>query len=180
MIPVKKNRKGIALAGVLGFCIAILAFAAVMHFNMKTKTHTQKRHYEDARALWAATSAIQLALYKYRVLPAEYYYIQELEYKKRRQEASPQELDLLKDAKKVWLEDLNSLSEGSVAAIICANLDAITKAEEGSYAFQIQKFDLVSNEDYGYVKDFLRVRAMGRYKDTQRVLEDMVEVTLAR
>jgi hypothetical protein len=175
-----REKSGVALVAVLGFCTAILGFVGVMHFNMKTKTHTQKNHYENTKALWAATSGLQLALYKYRVLPSEYYYIQELEVKRRAMTITAVELILLRRAKDLWLRDLNSAVDDSVAAQTCAHLDTITGENTGTFGFEIESFDLVSNEGSGYIKDFLRVRAMGRYKSTKRILEDMVEISISK
>jgi hypothetical protein len=174
------KKRGVALVAVLGFSTAVLGLVAVLHFNMRAKTHTQTNHYEHTRALWAATSGLQLALYKYRVLPAEYYYLQELEIKRRAENITAPELLALRRAKEIWLGDLNSAIDDTVAAQVCAHLDAIASETVGTFGFEIEQFDLVSNEGSGYIKDFLRIRAMGRYKKTKRVLEDMVEISISK
>ncbi|HMM60293.1 MAG TPA: hypothetical protein PKC25_09190, partial [Candidatus Rifleibacterium sp.] len=54
-------RKGVALAMVMVFCIAILGLVTVLVFNTRSHKGSHTYQHDTSRALMAATAAMQLA-----------------------------------------------------------------------------------------------------------------------
>lgn len=155
----RKNRKGIAIAVVLIFCTAILGLITVLVINTKAHRGSHSSQYDDTRALMAARSAIQLAIYKYRVLPAEYYKIHSN--------------GALKQG---WLADMQTETADSPAAKIKLALD---NGMQASHDFGVEEFALVSRQDSGYTKDYLKIRAWGTASDSRKLLEELVEIRIS-
>ena len=77
------NRRGVAIVSVIIFCTVLVTMLSFLFINTKTKKSSQEFQYDTTRALMAANTAVQLAIYKYRVLSSDYYKINELELKLR-------------------------------------------------------------------------------------------------
>lgn len=171
------KRKGVALAVVMVFCIAVLGLVSVLVFNTRAQRGSHSSQYDATRALMAATAAVQLAIYKYRVLPSEYYKIHQLEVLKRSSAADAAAIADLNAVKAAWLADFQSETPGSPAAKIKNELDANTGA---NHSFGVEEFSLVSRTATGYTRDYLKIRAWGAIADTRKVLEELVEVRISK
>lgn len=175
-MTITHKRRGIALAVVMVFCIAILGLVSVLVFNTRAQRGSHASQYDSTRALMAATAALQLAIYKYRVLPSEYYKIHKLDVLKRAATADAATIAILDAAKTAWMADFQSKTPGSPAAKIKTELDANTKA---NHSFGVEEFSLVSRTATGYTKDYLKIRAWGAIGDARKVLEELVEVRIS-
>ncbi len=176
-VKVKPNRRGFAIALVMLFCIAILGLVTVLVFNSKSHRGSHTFQYDASRALMAANSAVQLATYKYRVLPSEYYKIHALEMAQKKGTADAATLAQLGARKTAWLADFQTATAGSPAAKIKVELDAGTGT---SHSFGVEEFSLVSKTSTGYTKDYLKIRAWGAASDTRKVLEELIEVRISK
>lgn len=172
----RNSRSGLALAVVMVFCIAILGLVSVLVFNTRSQHGSHSKQYETTRALMAATAAVQLAIYKYRVLPSEYYKIHKLEEDKR-SAADPSAYAGLNAAKTAWMADFQSETPNSPAEKIKRELDANTGA---SHDFGVEEFSLVSRTASGYARDYLKIRAWGSASDSRKVVEELVEVKISK
>jgi len=170
------SRKGVALALVMVFCIAILGLVTVLVFNTRSHKGSHTYQYDASRALMAATAAMQLAIYKYRVLPSEYYKIHALEILKNKGTADAMALGALNARKTAWMADFQSDNAGSPAAKIKAEIDQSTR---GNHSFGVEEFNLVSKTAQGYTRDYLKIRAWGVSGDTRKVLEELIEVRIS-
>jgi hypothetical protein len=175
MINRLNSRQGIAIAVVLVFCIAILGLLSVLLFNTRQQRGTHGMQYEQTRALMAARSAIQLAIYKYRVLPSEYYRIHQMAVRIKEGTGSVDEFRLTQT---MWLHDFQTSNIDTPAAKIKKHLEAGDSG--GTYDFGVEQFDLVSRNMQGYTKDYLRILAWGSFNDTRKTLEELVEVQIAK
>jgi type II secretory pathway pseudopilin PulG len=179
-IRFKNKKSGIAIAVVLVFCTAILGLATILVMNTKHQTASHSMQYEQTRALMAAQSGMQLAIYKYRVLPSEFYKIYELERKLRN---NPGDSDLSKELaeyESIWLQDLDSENKNSPAAAIAAYLDTVDQAvASGTHGFTVEECKLASRVKDGYNKDYIKIRVTGRFANTTKVLEELVEAFIA-
>jgi len=168
-----KARRGVAIAVVLVFCTAILTLLGILLMNTRQQRGTFSKQYEQTRALMAARSAVQLAIYKYRVLPSEYYRIhqQSLAVKGG---GDPTEFNI---TRMIWLHDLQTEHANTPAARIKQHLET---GNSGVFDFGVEEFDLVSSTLQGYNQDYLRVRAWGSFNGTRKTLEELIEVQIAQ
>jgi hypothetical protein len=177
------NRQGVAIAVVLVFCTAILGFLTILLMNTRQQRGTFTMQYEQTRALMAARAAIQLAIYKYRVLPSEYYRINQMANDIKNGTGDPAAFDI---ARIMWLHDFQTEHIDTPAARIKMHLDSgvhggpVGPDNPGSFAFGVEEFDLVSKTSHGYTKDYLRIKAWGSFKGTRKTLEELVEVKIAQ
>jgi Tfp pilus assembly protein PilX len=177
MINVKSKKRGVALAMVMVFCIAMLGLIGVLVSNTRSKRDSHSLQSDSTRALMAAASAVQLAVYKYRVLPSEFYKIHNLEMEVRSSTADSAAIARLGELKKAWMEDFQSENKGSPASIIKEKLDESTGA---NHSFGIEEFTVVSRAASGYTQDYLKVRAWGLSGETRKVLEELIEVKISK
>ncbi|NLF97387.1 MAG: hypothetical protein GX569_11655 [Candidatus Riflebacteria bacterium] len=171
-MPVKA-RRGVAIAVVLVFCTAILTLLGILLMNTRQQRGTFSKQYEQTRALMAARSAVQLAIYKYRVLPSEYYRIHQMAIAVKAG-GDPAEFNI---TRMIWLHDLQTEHANTPAAKIKQHLEA---GAAGIFDFGVEEFDLVSRTLQGYNQDYLRVRAWGSFNGTRKTLEELVEVQIAQ
>ncbi len=176
MKKILNHRKGLALAVVMIFCIAILGLVTVLVFNTRSHRGSHTYQHDVSRSLMAATAAMQLAIYKYRVLPSEYYKIHALEIQKNKGTADAAAVNALNTLKTAWMADFQSDNAGSPAAKIKAEIDQSTG---GNHSFGVEEFSLVSKTATGYARDYLKVRAWGSSGDTRKVLEELIEVRIS-
>lgn len=179
---IMNKRKGIAIAVVLVFCTAILGLLTVLMMNSRNQRGVHSMQYEQTRALMASRSAIQLAIYKYRVLPSEYYRIHQMALDIKAGTGDPDEFNATKE---MWLHDFQSENPDTPAAKIKAHLDASVgggpdAAAASSFDFGVEEFDLVSRSLYGYTQDYLRIRAWGSFAGTRKTMEELIEVKIAQ
>lgn len=174
--PVKENQ-GVAIVVVLVFCMAVLGFLTVLFMNTRAQRGTQESQYDQTRALLAAKAAAQLAIYKYRVLPSEFYKIHQLELAVRSGTAPADAGVTLNSVKGSWLEDFDTQVGGSPASIIKNQLD---QSAGGDHNFAVEEFALVSREQRGYIKDYLKIRTWGSFGLSRKVIEELIEVKIAK
>lgn len=184
MIRLANCRRGVAIAIVLVFCTAILGLLTVLMMNTRHQRGAQSMQYEQTRALMAARSAIQLAIYKYRVLPSEYYRIYQMEIDIRNGAGNPDELRV---TKLMWLHDFQTENSGTPAAKIKRYLETLASADIGSdnvaaasFNFGVEEFDLISSSQHGYTQDYLRIKAWGSFNGTRKTMEELIEVKIAK
>ncbi len=176
MKKILSTRKGVALAVVMVFCIAILGLVTILVFNTRSHRGSHTYQHDASRALMAATAAMQLAIYKYRVLPSEYYKIHTLETLKNKGTADAAAVNALNTLKTAWMADFQSDNAGSPAARIKSEIDQSTS---GNHSFGVEEFSLVSKAAQGYTRDYLKIRAWGASGDTRKVLEELIEVRIS-
>lgn len=170
------QKKGVAIVVVLVFCTAILGLITVLLQNTRAQRGNKEIQEAQTKALLAAKAATQLAIYKYRVLPSEFYRINTLELKVRAGTANAANVALLAMVKKAWMDDFDSKISGSPASLIKIRLDQ--NAGDG-HNFGLEEFSLVSSAG-NYAKDFLKIRAWGSFGDSHKVLEELIEVKIVR
>jgi len=175
------GKRGVAIAVVLVFCTAILGLLGILLMNTRQQRGTFGMQYEQTRALMAARSAVQLAIYKYRVLPSEYYRIHQMSLAVKAG-GDPAEFNL---TRMMWLHDLQSENADTPAARIKQFLETgapvgVDAPSAGTFDFGVEEFDLVSSSMHGYNKDYLRIRAWGSFNGTRKTLEELVEVQIAQ
>ena len=184
------NKRGVAIVGVILFCTVLVTMLSFLFYNSRTKKSTQEFQYDTTRALMAANAAVQLAVYKYRVLSSEYYKINELELDLRIQNKDLND-PLLMKGKNIWLSDLctkvspniNSESGESQYNLTASKVKRTFDnfAEDGNnYDFGVSSFELVSLEKNGYTKDYIKIKAWGTYKHVRKDVEELIEVSIVR
>ncbi len=173
----KTKKRGVALAMVLIFCTAVLGLVGVLVVNTRSKRDSHSVQSDSTRALMAATAAVQLAIYKYRVLPSEFYKIHNLEADLRNGLADVAAANRLKELKASWMADFQSDNKDSPASIIIEHLNASTGA---THSFGVEEFTVVSKSSSGYTQDFLKVRAWGKSGEIRKVLEELIEVKISK
>lgn len=173
----RNNRRGVALAVVMIFCLAILGLVTVLVFNTRSHKGSHAYQYDASRSLMAATAATQLAIYKYRVLPSEYYKIHTLDTAVRKGTADAATVAWLTALKTAWMADFQSDTPNSPAEKIKTELDNSTGI---SHSFGVEEFSIVSKAGSGYAKDYLKIRAWGAASGTRKVLEELIEVRISK
>ena len=173
------RKKGIALAVVLVFCTALLGFITILLMNTRHQKGSHAKQYEQTRALMAARSAMQLAVYKFRVLTSEFYKIHEIEKQLRLSGGDPGIQAKLDAFNNIWLADMATDAAGSPAEKIKNSLDAVdTLNITGGHSFKVEEFKLVTKQNEGYIKDYLKIRVSGTYGNSEKILEDLIEVQI--
>ena len=171
-------RRGVAIAIVLVFCTAILGLLTVLMMNTRHQRGMQSMQYEQTRALMAARSAIQLAIYKYRVLPSEYYRIHQQALNVKAGILNPDEFNI---TRMMWLHDFQTANPDTPAARIKMHLDASAgSSPAGAFEFGIEEFDLISRNLQGYTQDYIRIKAWGSFNGTRKTMEELIEVKIAQ
>lgn len=177
-----KNR-GVALVGVILLCASLLAMLGLLYSNTKSKRHTQAFQDATTRALMVANAVTQLAAYKFRVLPSEYYAILELE---RQEKTTTDSIKLnklrksIKEAKTLWLKDFSPKTSDTAKAIK-KEFDNHSKTSDSrveGHDFGVDSFELISQENNGYLKDYIRIKAWGSYNKTRKDVEELIEIAL--
>lgn len=158
-------RRGFALFSVLLAGVIFFVLAATLYFNTRSQTATHSRLAEQTKALMAARGAMQLAQYKFRMLPSEFY---ALEYIRRT--GSPAQIGSHTSA---WMNDFDPARADSPAARLSSSLNAV---DSGTYQLGVATFTLVTRTGKGYMKDFLRIESWGSYNGVRRSLETLLEV----
>ena len=185
-----KNNRGVAIVSVILFCTVLITMLSFLFYNTRTKRNTQEFQYDTTRALMAANTAVQLAVYKYRVLSSEYYRINELELSLRSQNQSLDAPELVV-GKTTWLSDLCTKVSPDIGAESGENEFNFTAtkikrnfdhfSEEGeNYNFGVSSFELVSLEKNGYTKDYIKIKAWGTYRHVRKDVEELIEVSVVR
>ena len=174
-----KRKNGIALVSVMIVCTVIIIMLGILYSNTRSKSHTQKYQYDSTRALLAANAAIQLAVYKFRALPAEYYKIYQKELDSGFKPDSVT-LEKINKAKEVWLSDLNTLQNGDTATKIKTEFDNHAKLDGimAEHDFCVASFTLISLEDDGYKKDYIKINAWGKCNSIRKDIEELIEASL--
>ena len=182
-----KNKRGVAIVSVILLCTVLITMLSFLFYNTRIKKNTQEFQYDTTRALMAANAAVELAVYKYRVLSSEYYKINELELSLRSANESLDAPDLV-NMKNIWLSDLctNNILEGeanngfnSTAKRIKEKFNNFT-GEDKSYDFGVSSFELVSLEKNGYTKDYIKIKAWGTYNNVRKDVEELIEVSVVK
>ncbi|MDN5279695.1 MAG: hypothetical protein PWR01_3660 [Clostridiales bacterium] len=186
-MKIHQQKRGVAIAVVLVFCVAILGLVTVLVMNTRHHKGSHSVQYDQTRALMAARAAMQLAIYKFRVLPSEFYKIHELEKALKMNPTDPVLLAKLKEFNKIWVTDFDSEVADSPAAKIKHYMNsadnkgrAVDAPKDTGYKFRVEEFRLVSRKNKGYVKDYIKIRTLGIYGTSQKVLEELIEVQIAK
>lgn len=156
------DRTGMAIIIVLILSVVLMVSIGTMFSLTKQQRGTHEHIFAQTRALMAAKSAVQLALYKFRVLPSEFYRLKE---------------NGLNDEAygKYWFADFNPIIKGSPAQVILRNLK---NADGAKYDFGVTDFSIISRLDKGYKRDYIRIRAWGVCDGFRKEVEELIEVAI--
>jgi hypothetical protein len=172
----KNKKKGMALPVVVVLCMIFLGFATILVINSKSQRGNHSGQLEKTRAIMAAKAALQVAIYKFRVLPTEFYKIHELKMKALK---DPSELPRANKAYSVWVSDFDTSIKDSPANKMKKTLDSMLP-DDLSYDFGVEEFRLASSDGKGYEKDFIQIKAWGTYGKEKRALEEIIEIQIAK
>jgi len=162
------NNRGMALITVMVICVTLISFAGILFFQISSQNHTQPKTILQTKAMMAARGALQMAIYKFRVLPNEFYYAAANSDTAVNASADTRIFD-------AWLEDLNSTTDDSSAKKLA---DSLKTADGMDYQLGIEEFRLISKKDQGYYQDFVSIKAWGNCEGERRVLQELIEVGL--
>ncbi len=171
----RNNKKGMALPIVVILCTIFLGFSSVLIINSRSQRGNHSEQLDKTRAIMAARAGLQIAIYKFRVLPTDFYKIH-----KKRMEAllNPAKLAEANKAYSIWVGDFDTSIDGSPANKMKKTLDSMLP-DDLSYDFGIEEFRLASSDGKGYVKDFIQIKAWGSYGKEKRTLEEIIEIQIA-
>lgn len=156
------NKRGVAILVVLVLSIALLGFVTVLVKNTGAQKTAHTGQYVRARALMAAKTAMQLAIYKYRVLLSEFYKVKD----------DPAIYE------PTWLSDFNT-SDTSAPAFKLRKMLNDLLPDDLDYDFGVAEFKIASKGDEGYSKDYVQITAWGKYGDFKKVIQELIEVEIA-
>ncbi len=173
------QKRGIAIAVVLVFCVAVLGLVTILVMNTRFHKGSHNVQFEQTRALMAAKAAMQLAIYKFRVLPSEFYKLHEIEKKLRADPSNSLLINKLNAFVDIWNKDFDSDVPGSPADKINQRMNSIDQIDANNrHSFKVVEFKLVSRKNKGYVKDYIQIRSSGKYGNSEKILEELIEVTI--
>ncbi len=159
------RRRGFALALVLVLTIGLLVFVSTLFFRSRTQRDTFGQLELQAKALAAARGIMQMALYKFRVLPTEFYEVASATKELPPEAAGPY--------KAIWLAEMDSDKGGPIAQHLT---DSLKLVDGRTYRVGINRFELVTREDTGYRRDFIKIETWGQCETEKKVIEELLEV----
>lgn len=162
------RRRGFTLAIVLILAMVLLGFVSVLFFRSRAQRDTFRKLELQAKALAAARGLMQVALYKFRVLPTEFYQVASAVRELPPAAAAPYQA--------VWQAELESDRGGDIARHLT---DSLRQFDGHSYQVGINKYELLTRMDSGYRRDFLRLEVWGQCESERRVIEELLEVELS-
>lgn len=164
MISNKANNKnGSAILIVLVLSVALLSFITVLVNNSRAQKTAHTGQYDRARALMAARTAMQLAIYKYRVLLSEFYKVKE--------HAGNYET--------TWMSDFDTSDIDAPAHKLHTILNNLLP-DDLPYDFGVSEFKIASKGGTnGYKKDYIQITTWGTYGEFKKVIQELVEVQIA-
>ncbi|MBF0545382.1 MAG: hypothetical protein HQM08_13160 [Candidatus Riflebacteria bacterium] len=128
------------------------------------------------RAMLAAKSVIQLAIYKFRVLPNEYY---EMIHWTKPFPGSPLDDHLRELFCGGWVNDFNSsMRIPNCPAFLI--MQEFSNSDSCQYSCGINAMELISKSDHGYVKDYIRIEAFGACGKEKQVIEELIEIGITK
>jgi hypothetical protein len=157
------RRHGMALVVVLIFCIVLLMSVGVLFFQTRTQRGVHGDLVQQMRALTAARGMLQFAIYKFRVLPTEFY----------RFALPPAPVG--SPIRTAWMSDFDPDDPNSLAARLA---DSYRATDGCLYRVGIDRFELVDREEFGYRKDFVLIRAWGECNGYRRTIDELIEVEI--
>jgi len=160
-----RRRRGFALFSVLLASVVIFILAATLYFNTRSQTATHARLTEQTKALMAARAAMQLAQYKFRMLPTEFYAFDRVI-----KTGTPDQIASFTTG---WMGDFDPTRPNTAAAKLSQSLGA---TDGGSYQLGIATFSLITRTGKGYTKDFLQITSWGSFNGVRRSLDALIEV----
>ncbi len=166
---INTRRKGMAIPLILGISMALIIFVGVMFFNTRQQRGTHERLENQTKALMAARTAMQLAKYKLRVLPREFFTIGNRQFKATQPAIATA-------AMLVWLADLRT--DGPDFPLNPAKKIRGSFPESGEYRFGIDRFELLSQREEGYKQDYVAITTWGSYKGERKILDELIEVAI--
>ncbi|RCK76712.1 MAG: hypothetical protein OZSIB_3304 [Candidatus Ozemobacter sibiricus] len=158
-------RRGFALAMVLVLTIGLLVFVSVLFFRSRAQRDTFGQLELQAKALAAARGIMQMALYKFRVLPTEFYQVASAVRELPPAQAAPYT--------SIWLAEMDSERDGPIARRLT---DALKLHDGRTYRVGINRFELITREDTGYRRDFIKIEAWGQCETEKKIIEELLEV----
>jgi len=173
MKPFAAARHGFALVTLLLFMMVLLTFVGLLHFSSRGQKGVHTRLFDQTKALMAARAAVELAVYKYRMLPAEFYKVNRLLHAPM---TSTAERDFFSAA---WMNDFSGPSAAMPGGFVSPArviIDEMRRETGDPIDLGVDGCELVTRKESGYVKDFLRVKAWGSCNGERKTLEQLVEV----
>ncbi|MBI3038605.1 hypothetical protein HYY75_06065 [bacterium] len=155
-------KNGFALVSVLLLCMILMIFITTLFFKTGSQKGTHGILLEQTKALHLARGVMQLALYKFKVLPTEFYRLENVK-------KSGSDTVFLNS----WMADFDPAVATSPIRRILTQVPDINLL---NYTSGVNDFSIQAQEDLGYKKDFLRIRAFGKCNQQQKQIEELVEV----
>ena len=147
---------------VLLLSVALLAFLGVLFTRTVSQRGTHSTLEDQAKALLGAKALLQAAIYKYRVLPSDFFRIKE-------EEGDPIKQNTLYQA---WVADFDASYASSPARAIQDSVPGITDIGLATWP-SIVNF---SKPGMQYKQDFMRVRTYAVYNGFRKEIEELVEL----
>ncbi len=157
-------RKGFAMVVVLLLSMVLLMLITSLFFRSNQQKSTLPYNHDQTKALFVAKGILQLALYKVKVLPADFY------------KAHIAALNGRPEQYNRWMIDFDVHTADSIAHKIIAKIpDEIIDAP--IYDAGISSFS-VRMKQSGFQHDLVFIAAWGKCRNQVRTVENLVEVNI--
>lgn len=158
----KQTRDGFALPLALLLAVALLGFISIMLFNTRSQKGTHDLQIDQAQALTIARGVMQLAVYKYRMLPAEFIRWQETINPGKKLEYQT-----------AWMSDFNHADSNSPAHKLKASFHRCDDLGVATFSRIV-----LTTPGMEYTKDVLRIVTFAVVNGQRRALEELLEFRL--
>ena len=155
------RHSGFALPLALLLAVALLGLVSVMLFSTRAQKGTHDLLVDQAQALAIARGMMQIAVYKFRMLPAEFFRIQS---------ADPAHRPVFEGA---WMADFNPEIADSPASRLKSSFRNCQDLGVATFT-QIH----LTTPGSDYVKDLLRIVTFAVVNNQKRTLEELLEFRL--
>lgn len=162
-------KSGMAMVIVISFVVVAVIVSGIFYIytqNQKTSFNTL---VNETKALLAAKSLLQMIIYKYRVLPTEFYIVASA----TRNLNATDSLRFLSS----WIDEFRGEISGDKAVIIS---EYLKKFDGKSYNVGVSSFTLLTREDFGYKRDYIYVEVWGECDGVKKVITELLEVELTK
>ncbi|MFZ2955490.1 MAG: hypothetical protein WA705_01140 [Candidatus Ozemobacteraceae bacterium] len=157
-----KTSRGFALPMALLISVSLLILVGTMLFVSRSQKATHNLLEDQARALTIARGVMQLAVYKFRMLPSEFFHLQD---------ATPVDKAFFERA---WMVDFDEKVPTSAVACLKAGFQGCENLGVATFTRIVL---LAPNMEY--TKDVLRIVTFATVNKQKRTLEELVEIRLS-
>ena len=168
-----RRRRGIALPAVLLLATVLMMMVGTLVFRSRSRRTILPRINLQTKALALSKGVMQLALYKVKVLPAEFYRATGI------LNNAPADPDTWDAATRTFVESWRADFDDQIATSpVRQMIQSLPDNTLHAYRAGVSQFSIQKSKDSGFKKDLVRITTWASCDDERKTLESLVEVDI--